>query len=49
VYEPKCNDKPLELVLEAKYGKIVDYKHYMDKYLVIAFTNGYITHLSTEL
>jgi len=40
---------PLELVFETKYGKIIDYSLFGDGYIVIAFTEGYVVHISTHI
>ncbi len=42
------NKQPFQLIFEAKYGKIVDYCLFGDGYLVIAFSNGYLSHVSTH-
>lgn len=35
-------------MFEKKYGKIVRYEHYGDGYIVIAFANGFLSHVSTH-
>ena len=38
---------PIELLMEAKYGKITDYCPFGDGYILLGFTEGYYAHLST--
>jgi len=40
---------PLELVFEAKYGKIVDYSLFGDGYIVVGFSEGWVAHISTHI
>jgi len=40
---------PLELAFEQKYGRIVDYNFYGDGYVVVGFSEGYVSHISTHL
>jgi hypothetical protein len=40
---------PLELVFEAKYGKIVDYSLFGDGYIVVGFSEGFVAHISTHI
>lgn len=49
MYEVNSTKQPLELVFEAKYGKIIDYSFFGDGYIVIGFTEGYVAHISTHL
>lgn len=45
----KPEEQPLELVFDAKYGKILDYSLFGDGYIVLGFTEGYVAHISTHL
>ena len=49
MFEINSKKQPLELVFEPKYGKIVDYSLFGDGYIVTAFTEGYVAHISTHL
>lgn len=49
MYTLDSGKTPLELVFEPKYGKIIDYSLFGDGYIVIAFTEGYISHISTHM
>ena len=49
MFEPDSNKTPLELLFEPKYGKIINYQLFGDGYIVVAFTEGYIAHISTHL
>lgn len=49
MFELNSNKQPLELVFEAKYGKIIDYNLFGDGYIVIGFTEGYVAHISTHI
>ncbi|EGR31945.1 WD repeat protein [Ichthyophthirius multifiliis] len=48
MFDVSSNKTPLELVFEAKYGKMVDYQLFGDGYIVVAFTEGYVSHISTH-
>ena len=39
---------PLELMFEAKYGKIIDYGFFGDGYILLGFSEGYYCHVSTH-
>ena len=41
--------QPLELILEAKYGDIVNYSLFGDGYIVVGFSKGWVAHISTHL
>lgn len=43
----QTNKPPIELMMEAKYGKVTDYCPFGDGYIVMGFTEGYYAHLST--
>lgn len=49
MYELGSPKTPLELVFEAKYGKIIDYCLFGDGYIVIGFSEGYVAHISTHI
>jgi WD repeat-containing protein 19 len=49
MYELGSTKTPLELVFEAKYGKIIDYCLFGDGYIVIGFSEGYVAHISTHI
>ena len=49
MFELGSKKTPLELVFEQKYGKIIDYSLFGDGYIVVAFTEGYVAHISTHL
>lgn len=40
--------QPFQLMFEAKYGRIVDYCLFGDGYLVVGFSNGFLSHVSTH-
>lgn len=48
LFNVMSTNQPFQLIFEAKYGRIVDYKLFGDGYLVIAFSNGYLSHVSTH-
>lgn len=41
--------QPLELILEAKYGDIVNYSLFGDGYIVVGFSKGWVAHISTHM
>lgn len=49
MFELGSGKTPLELVFEPKYGKIIDYSLFGDGYIVVAFTEGYVAHISTHM
>lgn len=49
MFELGSKKTPLELVFEQKYGKIIDYSLFGDGYIVVAFTEGYVAHISTHM
>ena len=49
MFELGSTKTPLELVFEQKYGKIVDYSLFGDGYIVVAFTEGFVAHISTHM
>ena len=42
------NKQPFQLIFQAKYGRIVDYCLFGDGYIVIVFSNGTLSHVSTH-
>lgn len=49
MFELNSGKRPLELVFEAKYGKIIDYSLFGDGYIVVGFSEGYVAHISTHI
>ena len=49
MFELASGKRPLELVFEQKYGKIINYSLFGDGYIVVGFTEGYVAHISTHM
>ena len=49
MFELNSGKRPLELVFEPKYGKIIDYSLFGDGYIVVGFSEGYVAHISTHI
>jgi hypothetical protein len=48
LFNTQSTEAPIQLLFEKKYGKIVRYEHYGDGYIVVAFANGFLSHVSTH-
>jgi WD repeat-containing protein 19 len=49
MFQFESRKQPLELFFEQKYGKVTDYQLFGDGYLVLGFSEGYISHISTHM
>ena len=48
LFNLKSTEQPYQLIFESKYGRIIDFCLLGDGYIVIGFSNGYLSHVSTH-